>query len=74
LTSPLFVAARTDLASVKNSVVNRVISCGLASTSFTRLRVWDSICGTQPASSGSAVAMVTSVRPTRMGRQRRASA
>jgi hypothetical protein len=67
LAPPAFIAARTDLASAKNSAVKRVISCGLATTRRT--------CGAtgarpRPPSrsmKGSAVATTTSAGVTCTG-------
>ncbi|MCY1560116.1 hypothetical protein D9M68_972170 [compost metagenome] len=64
---PLLLAARTDLASAKNSAVKLLMACGLASTRRTFLRVWRCTSGTQSRMYGSAVATTTSVGLTCTG-------
>jgi hypothetical protein len=59
-----FWAARTDLASAKNSAVYRWMSCGLATTRRTPRRDWRSTSATQSVRKGSAVATTTSLEVT----------
>ena len=64
---PLLIAARTDLASAKNSAVKRLISAGLATTRRTLRRDWRSTSATQSSMKGSLVATTTSAAVTCTG-------
>ncbi len=64
---PDLTAALTDLASAKNSAVNLVISCGLATTRRTLRLAWRSTSCTQSVMKGSEVAITTSLGVTCTG-------